>query len=74
MCEASPNSCEAPTLATASPGRTPARWRKRVLRATPPTAAGATSFTNDPATWATTARQNGTRSGTKPSRLAAAAG
>lgn len=70
---ASPKSCEAPTLATASPGRTPARCRKRVLSATPPTAAGATSFTKDPATCADTARRNGTFSGTKPSRLIAAA-
>ncbi len=73
MCAPSPKSCEAPTLATASPGRTPARWRKRVFRATPPTAAGATIFTNEPATCATTVRRNPTRSGTKPSRLIAAA-
>lgn len=68
-----PNSWEAPTLATASPGRTPARCRKRVFSATPPTAAGATIFTNDPATCASTVFPKGTRSGTKPSRLIAAA-
>ncbi|CAM5316027.1 hypothetical protein STENM223S_12004 [Streptomyces tendae] len=73
MWQPSPNSWDAPTLATASPGRTPARCRKRVFRATPPTAAGATIFTNDPATCAATVRGKGTFSGTKPSRDIAAA-
>ncbi len=73
MWQPSPNNCDAPTLATASPGRTPERCRKRVLRATPPTAAGATIFTKDPATCAATVRMNGTRSGTKPSSAIAAA-
>ncbi|CAM5715854.1 hypothetical protein SANTM175S_08337 [Streptomyces antimycoticus] len=44
-----------------------------MLRATPPTAAGATSFTNEAATCASTVRGSGTFSGTKPSRLSAAA-
>lgn len=44
-----------------------------MFSATPPTAAGATIFTNEPATCACTVFRNGTRSGTKPSRLIAAA-
>ena len=69
----SPNSWEAPTLATAWPRPHPERCRKRALSATPPTAAGATSLTKEPATCASTVRRNGTFSGTKPSSDIAAA-
>ncbi len=44
-----------------------------MFRAMPPIAAGATSFTNDPATWAAMVRRNGSRSGTNPVRLIEAA-
>ncbi len=66
MCRANAKTWETPTLEPASAGVTLDFVRYRMLSATPPTAAGVTRVTNDPASWARKVRTKLSFSSTKP--------
>ena len=66
MCSVNVTSCDAPTLAAESAAEMPRRRRYRMLSATPPTAAGVTRMTKEPATWTRQVRARLSRSSTKP--------
>ncbi len=66
MCRTNDTTWATPTLAAATAAGIFLRCRYRMFSAAPPTAAGVTSVTKDPATWASSVRKKGSRSVTKP--------
>ena len=65
-CRTNATTWDTPTLAAATAAGIFLRCRYLMFSVAPPTAAGVTSVTKDPATWASRVRKNGSRSVTNP--------
>ena len=66
ICRTNATTWATPTLAAATAGGIFLRCRYLMFSAAPPTAAGVTSVTKEPATWASRVRKKSSRSDTKP--------
>ena len=66
MCRTNATTWATPTLAAATGAGIFLRCRYLMFSAAPPTAAGVTSVTKEPATWASRVRKKGSRSATNP--------
>jgi hypothetical protein len=66
MCRTNATTWATPTLAAATAAGIFLRCRYRMFSAAPPTAAGVTSVTKEPATWASMVRKKGSLSATNP--------
>ena len=66
MCRTNATTCATPTLAAATAAGTFLRCRYLMFSAAPPTAAGVTRVTKDPATWTSRVRKKLSRAATNP--------
>ena len=66
MCRTNATTCATPTLAAATAAGIFLRCRYLMFSAAPPTAAGVTRVTKDPATWTSSVRKKLSRSATNP--------